>query len=130
MKVFTRAWSDQMRGSSTGWATLPTKMGTEITVPDGVTKMFIFVEMSRVQHDTPEANTQFRIMAENTQVAITNTGNACSWGYRTVSFNGVYNTSPGKNVDISVEYKTQRGTVLWENNNDGTQDRQITVLMF
>ncbi|MEE8573909.1 MAG: hypothetical protein V3T30_00725 [Thermodesulfobacteriota bacterium] len=130
MQVVTKTWDEPMDGTSTDWANLPTPMALEIDVPTGVTQMMIFVQMSRVQHDTGNVNTQFRIMAESTQVSWTNTGNATGWAFRPLSLNGVFPVSAGQNIDIEVQYVTESGTVQWVSNADGFQERQLTVLMF
>ena len=130
MQIITEKWIKPMEGTSIAWANLPHKMNSDLTIPKGVKQLLIFVDMSRVQHNSVNVNTSFRILAEGKkELAMTNTGNVAGFEYRAISFNGVLEVEEGQEINIRVEYKTQSGVVLWADDANGAQERQLTILM-
>jgi hypothetical protein len=129
--VHTRSWKlSSERGSATKWANLPTEMALAVTA--GKSTLFITVGISRVQHSVANVNTEFRITIEDkrlrkTEVAKTNTGNHQGWAFDALSMHAAAAVKPG-DYTVRVQYRTQKGTVLWHNDGNGSQFRRLTVL--
>lgn len=127
MKVFHKKWTDQMDGTSTDWANLPTRMEMEVEIPSKHDNMMVLVSMSRVQHDQPQTNTVFRVVVDGNELAFTNTGGADGWQFAPIDLIGYTAVDGGETVDVSVEYRTQRGTVMWPDDANAPQERQLIV---
>lgn len=77
-------------GSSTAWASLPeVPMTTSFDVTNSENVLLI-ADISCVQHATIDTNTFFQVIVDDTTVvALSNTGNAEGYLYRSLSFQGV-----------------------------------------
>jgi len=129
--VQTKAWNlPTEKGSATKWANLPTEMALPVTIRKST--LFITADISRVQHDVLNANTEFQITIEDKklkkrEIARTNTGNHNGWAFEPLSLHAAAAVEPG-DYTIRVQYRTQRGTVLWFSDRNGRQFRRLTVI--
>ena len=131
MHVKTKPWTNQIDGNSTRWANLPTPMEIEYAAGEvGGDHLLVFAHFSRVQHDTRNKNTEFRLLVDGTPIAIANTGNANGWEYRDISLHGFMTVDPAAHLHIEVQYRTQGGRVLWIHDVNGPQERVLTTIKF
>lgn len=129
-RLFGFAWdlTASESGTATAWADLPTPMvGTIKTT--GTSILEVHAMISRVQHDTGDVSTDFRITVDGVMIAVTGMGNALSWAFRAVSFHGYTTVTAGTHT-VRVEYRTQTGTVTYWHNGNGEQFRRLTVKEF
>ena len=61
-ELVSGSWSDEVEGSDTSWAPLPTRMKVDFTIGNEQGAAHIVADLSRVQHDTYGVNTAFRII--------------------------------------------------------------------
>jgi len=91
----SKNWNDYITGNSNQWAELATPMNARVRILEPK-KLLVLVDISRVQHDTASVNTAFRILCNNAQVALANTGNSCGWDYRSISMHAIVDAvNPG-----------------------------------
>lgn len=130
--VYTRSWNlaKPEQGTATDWANLPTEMALPITA--GRSTLLITADISRVQHVVLNTNTEFRITIEDKslkkkEVAKTNTGNRLGWAFAPLTLHAATKVEPG-DYTVRIQYKTQRGSVLWAHDANGRQFRRLSVL--
>ncbi len=89
-------------------------------------RLVIDADISRAQHTTDGVNTEYRILADGTEVARNNTGDHDGLGYATVHLSGVADV-PAGSIIIQVQYRTASGTEQWLDDADGSQFRSLRV---
>ncbi len=131
MFMKTAEWTDSEDGTSTDWASIPASdMKIDCDVDKGtVYKILVHAHMSRVQSDTANTNTEFRIRVGDQVIGQTNTGNTYSWAYRAVELHGCVTEYAASHDEfhVQVQYRTQRGKVFFPDDASGAQNRRLTV---
>jgi len=122
-------WSPPVEnGTSTTWSRLPTEMAIELTAGHDM-KMYVEASISRVQHNTADTNTAYRIVldpatSKERQLTLHNTGNHCGWAFSNMRMSAIFEVTTGFHV-LQVQYKTQRGEEAWYSDENGDQFRQL-----
>lgn len=124
-------WTDALEGGSRKWVGLPTPMELELG-GDEVSgeNLIVLVHLSRVQHTAANTNTEFRVLVNGAEAGRANTGNASGWTFRHLAFHGFAIVPSEEELRVEVQYKTQRGKVLWASDGNGRQDRRLTAISF
>ena len=118
--------TNTISGNSTTWSQLENPMEIKFKIQESK-NILIMASFSRIQHNNVNSNTELRIICNGNQLAVTNTGNAEGWNYRNAHIHCIVSVNPGE-YNVSVQYKTQRGFVHFYNNEDGQQERKLTIV--
>jgi len=117
------------QGNSTGWSALPIAMKLDPFSVSTNRTLDVTATISRAQQTEDNVNTEYRLVLDGAQIASTNTGGHSHWLFRTVLLQATCDIIAGQHT-LEVQYKTQRGTEIWFNDVNGSQERHFTAIIY
>jgi hypothetical protein len=104
-------------------------MRIEVAVPGDNYRLFVFGDISRVQHGNGWTNSAFRLLVDGQPIGYTNTGEHYGWQYRAVALRAASKRLKKGPHSVEMQVRTQRGKVYFINDGNGFQQRRLSAMV-